>query len=97
MKVYESSCKNCLLSKDRIVSPVRAKQIIQGCIKNQSHFICHKASIDGKDVCCKTFFDKFGQYSQLIRIMERIGGIKFVPQPDSEKLPTHTEMTSKKH
>ncbi len=85
-QVYSECCKNCLLSKDRIVSGKRAKEIISDCKKNQTHFICHKASIEGKDIVCKSFYDTFGFYSQIIRIAERLGVLRFVTQPESEKL-----------
>ena len=92
LKVYNTCCKNCLLSKDRIVSPQRAKEIIQGCKKKQTHFICHKATEDGEDILCKTFFDTLGHVSQMVRIAERLNMIQFVAQPESEKLPTYLEM-----
>lgn len=85
-KVYSECCKNCLLSKDRIVSANRAKQIISEVKQSQSYFVCHKASIKGEEIVCKTFYDKMGFYSQLIRIAERLGVLKFVPQTDFEKL-----------
>jgi hypothetical protein len=92
MKVYKECCKNCLLSQDAIVSPQRVKGILNTCKKEQSHFICHKASMEGKDICCKSFYDKMGGVSQLIRISERLGVIEFVEQPDHEKMPTYKEM-----
>lgn len=64
LKVFNHSCQNCLLSKDRIVSPERAKEIIGECKKKQKHFICHKSD----DIVCRTFYDKLGHYSQGIRI-----------------------------
>jgi hypothetical protein len=85
-QVYKESCHNCLLSKNRIVSGKRVKEIISGCKAKQTHFICHKASIDDKDVCCKTFYDKFGHFSQMIRIAERLNMVKFIDLPDNEKL-----------
>ncbi len=93
MKVYKECCKNCLLSADSIVSPKRRKEIIQGCARDQSHFICHKASINGEDVCCRTFYDKLGHVSQLIRIMERLNAIEFVEVPEGKKLMTYSEMS----
>jgi hypothetical protein len=92
MKVYESTCQNCLLSKDSIVSPERRKDIIKEVTSTQSHFICHKATMKGKDVCCKTFYDKLGHTSQMVRIAERLGMVQFIPQPDSKKLPTWSEI-----
>ena len=87
MKVYNECCKNCLLSKDRIVSAKRAKEIISGCAKDQTHFICHKASIEGKDIVCKSFFDSLGHVSQLVRIASRLKAIVFIDQTDTKKLP----------
>lgn len=93
MKVFKECCKNCLLSKDRIVSPQRAKEIIQNCKSKQIHFICHKASIEGKDIVCNAFYNQFGGFSQLVRIMERIGGIEFVEQTNTEKLTPYNQQT----
>lgn len=93
MKVYNKSCKNCLLSPDSIVSPKRRKEIINDCTTKQVHFICHKASINGENVCCKTFYDTLGFYSQLIRIAQRLNMIEFVDLPDEEKLPSYNDLT----
>jgi hypothetical protein len=95
LKVFKECCKNCLLSQDRIVSSKRAKEILQSCAKNQTHFICHKASMDGKDIMCKNFHDTLGHKSQMLRIAQRLNMVEFVDQTDSEKLPTHTEMSKK--
>lgn len=95
-KVYSECCKNCLLSKDRIVSPKRAKEIINEVKRKQSYFVCHKASMNGEEIVCKTFYDQLGFYSQLIRIAERLGVLKFVPQTNNERLKSYSEIKSKK-
>lgn len=92
MKVYKTTCGNCLLSADSIVSPDRRREIIKDCTQTQSHFICHKATMNGEDVCCKTFYDKLGHVSQMVRIAERLNCVEFVSQPDSEKLISHKEI-----
>lgn len=94
-KVYEKCCQNCLLSADAIVSPKRRKDILNDCAKNQSHFICHKATIEGKDICCRKFYDDFGHVSQMIRIAERLNSVEFVPQSDSSKLPSYKDLKTK--
>lgn len=86
LKVYKECCGNCLLSPDAIVSNKRRKEIIQSCVQDQIHFICHKASMNNEDVCCKSFFDKLGHQSQMIRIAERMNMIEYVEQPCKEKL-----------
>ena len=93
-KVYKECCKNCLLSPDRIVSGARLKEIITDCSINQTHFICHKASMKNEDVCCKTFYDELGHLSKLVRIAQRLNAVQFVEQSDLEKLPTHKELSS---
>jgi len=92
LKVYKDCCKNCLLSPDSIVSPKRRKEIINTCAKKQSYFICHKASMDNKEVVCKTFYDTLGHISQMVRIAQRLNAIEEVEQPEAEKLPTYKEM-----
>lgn len=96
MKVYKECCKNCLLSPDSIVSPTRRKEIITDCAKNQTHFLCHKSTIEGTEVVCKTFFDKLGYRSQMVRIAQRLNMIEYVEQPSCEKLPTYSEMKASK-
>lgn len=92
MKVFKECCKNCLLSKDRIVSSKTAKGIVKDCISNQSYFICHKASIQGKDIMCKSYFDSFGHTVQLVRIAQRLNCLEFVEQSETEKLPSYQQM-----
>lgn len=92
MKVYNQQCKNCLLSENAIVSPDRRRDIIQQCATTQNYFICHKASMQGKDVCCKKFYDQLGHTSQLIRIAQRLNVVEFIDQPDTKKLPTYKEI-----
>ncbi len=90
-KVYSECCQNCLLSKDRIVSPKAAKEILKEVISTQSHFICHKATIENKDIVCKSFYDNFKQYSKLIRFAEWLGILEFVPHTNNEKLIPYSE------
>lgn len=92
MKVYTERCRNCLFSKDAIVSPERRKDILNECKRQQSYFICHKATMNGDDVCCRAYYDECGHDSQKIRLAERLNVITFIDQPDSEKLPTYREM-----
>lgn len=94
-KVYKTSCKNCLLSSDAIVSPKRRKDIIKDCVTKQTHFVCHKASMRNEDVCCKTFYDTLGHTSQMIRIAERLNAVEEVEQPDSDKLLSYREIKKK--
>jgi hypothetical protein len=92
LKVYKECCANCLLSKDRIVSPKRAKELLKDIAEKQSYFVCHKASINGEEIVCKTFFDELGRQSQMIRIAERLNSVQFVEQENKEKLIPYSSM-----
>ena len=96
LKVFKECCKNCLLSEDRIVSSKRAKEIIKDCAESQTHFICHKATMNGdEEVVCKKFFDTIGYKSQMVRIAQRLNALEFVEQSDTEKLSTFKEMSTR--
>lgn len=75
-KVMEKQCDQCLFTKDRIVPAARAKQLLKDCTRDDTHFICHKASLEGKEACCRTFYDT--RSTNLIRISQRLGMVKFV-------------------
>jgi hypothetical protein len=90
LKVYKECCDNCLLTKDRIVSPKRAKDLLEEIAEKQSYFVCHKASMNGEEIVCKNFFDKLGHQSQLIRIAERLNSVQFVEQTKTEKLTPYS-------
>lgn len=78
LEVCEKQCDQCLFSNNKIVSDSRKKSLLKKIIKEQSMFECHKATIAGKNTCCKGFYDQLGFHSQMIRIADRIGAIKFV-------------------
>lgn len=64
-KVFDKRCSNCLMTKDRIVSPERAKQLLADINKNDSFFVCHHSS-DKEKICCRGFFDKMKNTSDLL-------------------------------
>jgi hypothetical protein len=92
MKVYKECCKNCLFSADAIVSPERRKEILKECKQKQTHFICHIATIEGKDICCRAFYDKLGHDSNLVRLARRLNIVQFVDQPKTDKLTSHKDI-----
>lgn len=95
LKVYNKPCKNCLLTKDRIVSSERAKEIIEDCNNPKTgfptHFTCHKASMNGEDICCHKFFDTFKDINEKLILCKGLGYYEMVPQSNEEKLPPYRE------
>lgn len=81
LEVCEKQCDQCLFSENKIVSDARRKSLLSEIKREQSMFECHKATIAGKNTCCKGFYDSMGHHSQMIRIAERLGAVKFVEIP----------------
>ncbi|MET3481497.1 hypothetical protein [Methylobacterium sp. 1973] len=81
LKVMSERCNQCLFGPDKIVSNERRAEILRDLRRRDSHFICHKASIAGVDIACRGDWDQNG-CGQLGRIMGRLGGIEFVPEPN---------------
>ena len=75
-KVKKERCNECLYSDNKIVSNARRKDLLRDINKNDSHFICHKATAEGKEICCKGFYES--ATSNLIRISQRLGMVEFV-------------------
>lgn len=76
MNVKKKCCDQCLFTDNKIVSDKRKNQLIKECVINDTHFICHKASLKGENTCCRGFYDNYD--SQLIRIAKRLNAVNFV-------------------
>lgn len=64
-------CGQCLTTRNRIVSGERAAQIIRGCRRDRTHFVCHKGSQAEMIVHCRGVHDCFG--SDAHRFATRLG------------------------
>lgn len=87
LKVFASPCKNCLFSKDRIVPPERASEVIRQCIAKDKHFTCHVATIEGQDIVCRAFYDQAYDRirgGKLIKALEE-NLVEFVPMPEGKE------------
>ena len=81
-RVAKKRCSECLFSDARVVSESRAKSIIEKCLKNDSHFICHKSTIAKREAMCRGHYDEVEQGRlpppQMLRIAERLDVVDFV-------------------
>lgn len=75
-EVMTEQCDQCLYGPNKIVSDARRKQTIREMTQKDCHFICHKATIEGRNVCCRADYDR--RPSQMVRIAERLGVVNFV-------------------
>ena len=68
-----------------MVRPGRQKQILEECKRKDSHFVCHKATLLGQEVCCRGFYDRVS--TNPIRIMQRLDAIEFIDPSSLPKIP----------
>lgn len=85
-KVCRERCDECLFSPGKIVSDERRCEVLETCQRTDAHFICHKASIRGEDVCCRGFYDTNPAATNLMRGAMRLRAVKFVAvEPSDER------------
>lgn len=82
--VRHERCDECLLGPNHITIPGRREAILRKCLRDDTHFECHKGTLRGKQLCCRGFFDQFEGVGQLLRIAGRLGAIKFVDDEHQE-------------
>jgi len=84
LRVFDSPCRNCLFSPDKIVSDEQKEEILKNCLEKDLFFVCHKASErDYKEMtCCKSFFDRFQQAILPLRFAVMVGNVDWISQPD---------------
>ena len=85
-QVMHQRCEACLFTSDRIVPGSRAAEIIRDCKATGTHFICHKATIDGgKNVCCREMYERLPTVP-VIQLAKVLGVVKFVrPSTEAQK------------
>lgn len=88
--VLSKRCDQCLYGPDKIVSHARRKQLIRDLNRDDTHFICHKASIAGVEAACRGDWEQRG-CGQLGRIAGRLNAVNFVDEADLGTLPPSAE------
>jgi len=82
LQVLKKRCPECLFSENKIVSDARRADIIKQCLRKDSHFVCHRSTMQGGEAVCRGFYDSFS--TNLIRVMGRLGGIEFIDVPGKQ-------------
>lgn len=78
LKVKEKCCNQCLFSKNKIVSDERKEELLEEIEGKDTYFICHKASIEGKEIVCRGFYEQ--KTSNMIRMAQRLNMVEFVEE-----------------
>lgn len=70
-EVASKKCKTCIFSANTPISKARFQQHINSILANDSYAVCHTAQIqqgDDSKVCCRGFFDAYGNDSLITRV-----------------------------
>jgi hypothetical protein len=78
LKVCHERCDQCLFSPGRIVSAERMAEILDTCERNDTHFICHKETLAGREGMCRGFYDKERYATPLMRMAAMLGVVVFI-------------------
>jgi hypothetical protein len=82
---FDKPCTNCLYGKRPLVSDERRKEILRSVKRKGGHFICHKATMQDKDVACAAWVAA-GNTSQMFQVSSRLGLLQEVEQEESPDL-----------
>lgn len=98
LRIYKSPCKNCLFTKNRIVSPRAADEYIQKNRKQHTAFECHISSMsddpEQNNVCCYNYWKEYQDKSLLFALARSLNVIRFQPMPRHKKKRTWEEQQS---
>jgi hypothetical protein len=82
LKVCNKSCDQCLFTKNKIVSDERKTELLNICVRDDTHFICHKGSAVGENIVCNGFYRN--RSTTYLELLKATGRIEFV---EPSKLP----------
>lgn len=81
LDVCAKRCAECLFSENRIVSAERAKAVIDGALRRDTWFECHRGSLKGRRLVCRGFYDAHARDTRGLRMAVALGIVRFVPVP----------------
>jgi len=81
--VRAEQCDHCLLSRDRLVSGRRARQLVADSRATVGgSFICHRDQVSDEHVAiCRAWFDRYGDDDTILRLAVAMGIIAYVGTP----------------
>lgn len=85
LNVMAERCPECLFSPHAIVDAEGRSGMIDSCVRDDTYFVCHRATIEGNmSICCRGFFDS--QETRPIQLAKRLSLVRFVDAEDLPKL-----------
>ena len=85
-EVMAECCHECLYGKNKIVSDKRRAEILKQIERDDTYFICHKATIAGRECACRGDWNARGA-GKLGRFAKWCGAFVFVGESELE--PSH--------
>ncbi|AWN07782.1 hypothetical protein HOT31_gp111 [Microbacterium phage Hendrix] len=88
--VRAEQCDHCLLSRDRLVSGERARQLIaETRAQKAGSFICHRHQVsDEPEAICSAWFERFAGEDMVLRMAIAMGVVEYVSaEEDGEDVP----------
>jgi hypothetical protein len=85
-EIMSESCNQCLMTKNKIVSDARRKQILSHIEQTDGYFICHKASLAHREIACYGHFKATGG-GKVGRMSKWLGTTKYVDPKTLERVP----------
>ena len=73
--VRSEPCDHCLLSRDRLVSGERARQLVSSTRATEGGaFICHRGQVSAEHTAiCRAWWDRFADEDAVLRLAKGMG------------------------
>lgn len=84
-ELMSEPCDQCLMTKNKIVSDARRKEVLRETLRKDCAFICHKASVAKREIACRGHYDATGG-GQIARIAGGLGAIVLINPETLEKI-----------
>lgn len=85
VRVLSERCATCILGGERSITPHLRRGRLKDLVARASdgHVPCHStlSNTNPNAAVCAGWFEQFGAQSNYIRVMGRLGGLRFVPLP----------------
>ena len=81
LHIAASRCNQCIFSVSRIVSDVRAEEILAACDREEHFFECHKSTIRGEPIVCAGYAESVRRNertNQAVQVADRLGFVHLV-------------------
>lgn len=79
MPVAERVCDRCLLGSNPLVDARRRAEILAECASSGQAFLCHKGTMAGEYIVCRSFYERGMSLS--VRLARMLGRARFVRLP----------------